>query len=139
MVYSRKGVLRGGRDQAIIPACGQPEALRNGHSNTSGNPSFVPSSSPITDLNLPLQLDSRKENSTPKPILEPAPVIPEQNLDLYLPIAHRKGPEPVPNILLPNIFPIKTFLTIIEHSLQTFQSLLCLEIFRKHLVTRIGG
>ena len=43
VVYSRKGVLRGGRDQAIILARGQPEALSNGHPNASGNLSFVPS------------------------------------------------------------------------------------------------
>ena len=77
MVYSRKGVLRGGRDQAIILARGQPEALSNGHPNASGNPSSVPSSSfPITNLNLPLRSDSREENFVPESILESTPCYP---------------------------------------------------------------
>ena len=91
MVYSRKCVLRGGRDQAIILAHGQPESLSNGHPNASGNPSFVPSTSfPITDLNLPLQSDSMVENSRPESILELVPIILEQNLDINVPIALRK-------------------------------------------------
>ncbi|KAL9413810.1 hypothetical protein AB3S75_042324 [Citrus x aurantiifolia] len=91
VVYSRKGVLRGGRDQAIIRASDQPEALSNGHPNALGNPSSIPSSFfPITDLNLPLRSDFKEENSAPESILEPAPVILEQNLDLDLPIALRK-------------------------------------------------
>ena len=91
VVYSRKCVLRGGRDQPIILARGQPEALSNGHPNASGNPFFVPSFSfPITNLNLPLRLDSKEENSTPESILEPASVILEQNLNLNLPITLRK-------------------------------------------------
>ena len=95
VVYSRKKVPGKSKNQPIILAHGQPNALGNGSLNVSSNPHSIPttihaSSSSVTDLSLPSHFGPSPE-SAPELGLGLASIVPTQDLDLDLPIALRKG------------------------------------------------